>query len=97
MTLDIKNFYLNTPLKQYIYLWLKTEYIQVDERQQYKLNEKVTHGGWVYMEIRKGMYSLPQAVFLTQEFFATWLAEHGYTQSKLTSGLWLHQMKPIQF
>ena len=37
MTMDIKNFYLNAPLKGYKYFHLKLEDIPVDVRQEYKL------------------------------------------------------------
>ena len=48
-------------------------------KQHYKLSEKAMHDGWVYVEIRKGMYSLPQVGLLPQELLATRLAAHGYT------------------
>ena len=53
--------------------------------------------GLVYVEIQKGMYSLLQAGLLAQELPAQRLATHGYTQSKLTPGLWTHKTRPIQF
>ena len=45
--------------------------------------------GWVYFEIRKGMYGFPQAGTLTQQFLEEQLSKHGYVQSKLTPGLWM--------
>ena len=58
--------------------------------------EKVTNDGWVYIEIRKGMYGLPQAGLLAQEFLEQQLAKNEYTQSKPTTGLWRNQTQPIQ-
>ncbi len=35
--------------------------------EEYKLHEIVTDDGYVYCEIRKGMYGLPQAGLIAQE------------------------------
>ena len=67
MTLDIKNFYLNTPLKRYEYLRLRLDNFPEDVIAQYNLKDIVTSDGYVYIEVRKGMYGLPQAGLLAQE------------------------------
>ena len=59
MTMDIKMFYLNTPLKRYEYLHLKIEDIPNDIQVKYKLCKKVMYDGSIYVEIRKGMCGLP--------------------------------------
>jgi hypothetical protein len=41
------------------------------------LNNKVLDG-YVYMEIRKGMYGLPQAGVLANKLLKERLARHGY-------------------
>ena len=97
MTMDIKNFYLNTPLKWYEYFCLKVEDIPEDVQQEYQLHKKATHDGWVYVEVHKWMYGLSQAGLLAQELLATRLAKHGYEQSKHTPGLWTHKNRLIQF
>ena len=48
--------------------------------------------GWVYMEIRKGMYALPQEGLLAQELTEKRLAANVYTQNKLTPGQLNHHM-----
>ena len=90
MTMDIKNFYLNIPLKSYEYLRLKMSDIPEDVQQQNDLQKMVTSEGWVYVEVRKGMYGLPQAGLLAQVLLAQRLAKHRYTQSKQTPRLWKH-------
>ncbi len=45
--------------------------------EHYRLNEKVL-GGYVYMEIRKGTYGLPQAGILANKLLKERLARHGY-------------------
>jgi hypothetical protein len=67
VTLDIKDFYLNMPMKRYKYMCLKLADIPEEIIEEYKLREIVTDDSYVYCEIRKGMYSLPQAGLIAQE------------------------------
>ena len=64
MMLDIKNFYLNTPLLRYEYLRLRLDNFPEDAIAQYKLKDIVTGDDYVYIEVRKCMYGLPQAGLL---------------------------------
>ena len=95
-TLDIKDFYLNTPLKQYEYLCLPLKDIPEDVIAHYNLKSKATDG-FVFVEVRKGMYGLPQAGLLAQELLEKRLGKHGYFQSTFTPGLWLHESRDIWF
>jgi len=65
--------------------------------QQYKLTEKSTADGYVYIAIKRGMYGLPQAGILAQELLEKRLNAHGYQQSQFTPGLWTHKWRPIAF
>ena len=49
MTLDIKNFYLNTPLEQYEYIRLKLNTFTEDVTKEYIPNENETKDFWVYV------------------------------------------------
>ena len=64
MMLDIKKNYLNTPLAEYKYIWIKPNIFPEDVIKEYGLNEKSTKYGWVYIKIKKGLYGLPQAGIL---------------------------------
>ena len=97
MTIDIKHLYFNTPLKRYEYLQQKLADMPKDVKRQYEFAEKATYDGWVYVEIRKGMYGLPQAGLSVQKVLEQRLAWNEYTQSKLTLGPWKHYTRPIQF
>ncbi len=68
--LDIKDFYLNTPMKRYVYMRLKIPDIPDKIIKEYNLQESVTPDGYMYCEIRKGMYGLPQAGIIAQELLA---------------------------
>ena len=88
---DLKDFYLNTPMKRYEYMRLKITDIPDEIVEEYNLQEKKTDDGYIYCEIRKGMYGLPQAGLLAQELLEERLAKHGYYQSATTPGFWKHK------
>ncbi len=73
--LDVKDFYLNTPMKRYEYMRIKITNIPKEIINEYKLNKKVTEVGYVYCEIRKGMYGLPQAGIIAQVLLQERLAK----------------------
>ncbi len=49
--LDIKYFYLNTPMKRYEYMRIKITNIPKEIIEEYKLHEIVTQDGYIYCEI----------------------------------------------
>jgi hypothetical protein len=55
---------------------------------------KIAQDGKVYIEIHKGMHSLPQAGIFTNELLQH-LANDGYRPTTLTHGLWTHDNPPI--
>jgi hypothetical protein len=97
MTLNLKIFYLNTPMTRYEYVRIKIEDVPEEIIVEYNLRDKVASGGHVYVEIRKGMYGLPQAGILAQELLEKRLNEHGYSQSRVVPGLWTHTTRTISF
>ena len=97
MTLNIKNFYLNTLLDWYEYLRLNLRNLPNDVIEEYNLKEKATKDGFVYVELRKGVYGLPQAGLLAQILLEERLQKHGYKHSKLTPGFWKHKWRPVCF
>ena len=52
MTLDLKDFYLMTPMKRYEYFWMKLELFPQDVIDLYDLSNKVDHNGNVHFEVR---------------------------------------------
>ena len=59
MSIDIKNFYLATPMERYEYLKLKLCDIPEEIINEYNLLNIATPDKLVYVEVRKGMYGLP--------------------------------------
>ena len=97
MTLNIKNFYLNTLLARYEYLRLKLINFPDVVIDKYNLKENTKNDIFVYVEVWKGMYGLPQAGLLAQILLEERLQKHGYEQSKLTPGFWKQKGRPICF
>jgi hypothetical protein len=95
--LDIKDFYLNTPMKCKEYTRLKIKEIPDKIIKEYNLQKLVTEDGYVYCVINKGMYGLPQAGIIAKELLAERLSKHGYHESKIIPGLWTHKTRPTAF
>ena len=65
MTIDISDFYLNTPLERFEYVKLKLIDTPAEEiKVEYKLHDKAI-ARHVYVEVRRGMYGLHQADLLS--------------------------------
>jgi hypothetical protein len=96
MCLDIANFYLNTPMSRFEYMRIPLWAIPDIIMKEYNLAPLV-HNGYVLVEIRKGMYGLPQAGIIANTRLVKHLLAHGYTQAKHTPGLFSHTTRPISF
>jgi hypothetical protein len=96
MMMDIKNYYLGTPLPRFEYMKMTLSRFFEEIVQKYNLNALAVDG-WVYIEIRKGMYGLKQAGLLANHLLQTRLAPFGYYPARHTPGLWLHKTRPISF
>ena len=68
-----------------------------DVIEEYNLKPKATNDGYVYVEVRQGMYGLPHGGLIAQQLLEERLQKHGYKQSKLTPGLWTHKWRDITF
>ena len=66
MTTDATNCYLATPMKRKEYLRIAVELIPQEFIDLYGLHDKVKNG-YVYREIVRGMYGLPQAGILANK------------------------------
>ena len=97
MTIDINNFYLDTPMERYEYMRIKLADLPDNVIKHYNLESRVTSDEYVYLEVQKGMYGLPQAGILAHQLLGKRLNNEDYTQSKLTPGFWTHKWRPILF
>jgi hypothetical protein len=83
MMIDIKNYYLGTPLPRFEYMKMLLSRFPDEIVQKDNLNALAV-GGWVYIEIRKGMYGLKQAGLLANQLLQTRLAPFGYYPDRHT-------------
>ena len=97
--MDVKNFYLGTPMKdlsEYEYMKIPLHLIPNEIIKQYNLLQ-LAHNGNVYVEIRRGMYGIPQAGTMANKQLAKFLAKEGYFQTPHTPSICTHAWRPISF
>jgi hypothetical protein len=87
---------LGTPLARYEQMRLPLSIISDEIITKYNLRA-ISVGGWVYLEIRKGMYDLKQAGLLPNQLFHQRLAHYGYYPAWHTPVFWLHKTRSIAF
>ena len=96
ITVDLKLFYLTAPMDRYEYMRMPLKIIPEHIIEQYNLREKAKNS-YVYMEIRRAMYRLPQAGILANRLLKQCLAKHGYFEVAHTPDLWKHISRLISF
>ena len=97
MCADIKDHFLATPMDQPEYMRVHYKYIPEDIRSKYHLDSKVTHDGWIYIKIQKGMPGLKQAAILAYKHLKNCLEPFGYEPIPGTVGMWHHKTRPTKF
>ena len=95
LTIDIKDFYLNTPLPRPEYLRIPSKFLTSTIITDYKLSPYL-HNNAILFEVNKGMYGLPQAGLLAQQRLLQHLSLHGYHQTD-TSCLFRHESNGTVF
>ena len=93
---DVNIFYLGTTTTRYEYLRLSITIIPQEIIDQYNLLPLVRNG-YVYIEIQRSMYGLPQTGILANNQLTEHLEPKGYYQCRHTLGLWRHKWRPILF
>ena len=75
---DIKKYYLNNLLTQFQYMRIHTKYLTEEFRKEYNMEELIDKNGYIYCEIRKGMYGLKEAGCVVFHNLVKNLAPFGY-------------------
>ena len=96
MCIDIKDFYLCAPMDRYEFMRMPISLFPKHIIKQYDLIKKLRNG-FIYLEIRRIIYGLPQLGMLTNKYLKEKLAHHGYYKVPHTPGLWKHISCPILF
>ena len=95
MTLDIKDFYLMTPLPRPEYIRIPLKFLSPKILAKHNLHSFV-HNKSVLFEVTKSMYGLPHAVKIAQDVLIERLAAHGYLQTSTTC-LFRHTTNGVAF
>ena len=96
-TADIKNFYLNNPLSYFQYMKIHSDKIPPEIQNEYNTADLADTNGYIYFEIRKGMYGLKEAGIVAWKELVHHLKQYGYEPMRLTTGMWKHRTKPTLF
>ena len=83
-------------MKNYEYMRIKLADIPQEIIDKYNL-PLLVHNGWVYIEIHRGAYGLPQADVLACNKLTTVLNDARYYEAATTLGLWSHRWQSIIF
>ena len=83
LTIDIKDYYLSTPLPRPEYLRISSKFLPPDVVQTYNL-QRYFNNQSILFQVNKDMYGLPQAGLLAQQRLITHLTSHGYHQTDTT-------------
>ncbi len=63
---------------------------------QYHLQKHILNG-FIYLEMQRAIWGLPQAGILANKLLQKRLVPHGYYECANTPGLWKHITRPILF
>ena len=96
MCYDINNSYLGTPLIRYEYIKIPIDILPEEIILEYNLMN-LSHNEYVYFEMRKVVYGLPQAGILVNQQLVQRLETKVYATCKHTQGLWRHKWISITF
>jgi hypothetical protein len=86
MTGDLEDFYLGTPWDSYKFIRIPLRIIPLRIRDLYNLAALAVNG-FVYAEVRRGRYGLPQASIHANQLLHRKLGVHGYHPVPITPGL----------
>ena len=95
MTLDIKDFYLMTPLPRSEYIRIPLKFLSDAILDKHNLRQFI-HNDSVLFEVTKSMYGLPHAGKIAQDVLVERLASHGYLQTGTTC-LFRHVTNGVAF
>jgi hypothetical protein len=95
--IDLKDFYLNNVLPSPEYVFFKAELIPEEFMSQYTSKLHITPEGYVYAQVQKGMYGLPQAGKVASDVLLPRLSTAGYIPTGRIAGLFKHKSNSVYF
>ena len=97
MTLDIKDFFLQTKMTRLEYMKIHSKYFLNDISTKYNISNKIHSDGYVYCKIKRGMYGLKQVARLAYDGLKEHLIKHGYHPDEYATNIWYHESRPTKF
>ena len=97
MTIDLKDHFLQTIMKDAEYMRIHNKYFFEDMRKKYHINNIVDKDGFVYCRIKRGMYGLKQAARLAHDQLVNHLHKYGYSPDKYAPNIWGHETRKTKF
>ena len=97
LTLDIKDFYLNSKLDDFEHMRLPYHLFPQELIDLYNLDNIVANDGYVHWKAQGGMHGLPQAGILAHIKLKNYLKPFGHEPVKFTPGLWVNKEQNISF
>ena len=88
MCIDIKNFYLGTPMNYFQYMRIHKKIIPQELLDEYDII--FDDRDFTYVEIRRGMYGLKEAGVIAFDQLFLKLKHFSYEPMPQTPGLWRH-------
>ena len=92
---DFKKQILQTPMDQPEYVRIKLSDISQKFIEEYNFTQLVQNG-WIYFDILRGWYGLPQPGRISNDLLCKHLEKSGYFEAATTPGLWRHKWRLIQ-
>jgi hypothetical protein len=89
MCLDLENFHLSAPLDQYKYMDILLALFPDWIKKQYNL-DSLALDGFVFLEMCRAVWGIPQADILANKLLCKRLLSHGYYECVNAPGLWKH-------
>ena len=97
MGADLKDFPLKIPMKEPEFMKVHKQYFPDENIEEYKLHDKITSDGYIYIKTKRGMYGLKQAARLAYDQLCERLAKEGYTPSLVSPNIWGHETRATKF
>ena len=96
-SLDLKDFFLASPMKSPEYMRIAYKYFPDDIKKRYNIDEIVAEDKFVYVRNKKGLYGLKQTAILAFDQLVKHLEPYGYYPLPNTMGMWKHKTKKTIF
>ena len=90
LTADIINYYLNNSMANYQYMQIHLRDIPNEVVIEYSLLPIADSSGYIYVEIKKGMYGIKESGIIAYKRLVRNLQSHCYAPVAHTPGIWTH-------